>query len=428
MDAPQRARTCNRIPAKCSSQSQRGEKQITIPMSRDQFDDCWHDSGKMRSVVDRLILESPELFPACLLNGYAFHGFARPSKKQDGLRLRKIRPRAGVEAFHLRPAFVMSYMMGVMDELEHPLLLASFGVPCWVLTKVFGRNDMYWQRLLERLGRHSIVGTTVRDPERLPEHLAADEKHVDWNGEKGYLATTAAEGCLLGVGLTSAADDKHLEAAYGDFAQEAKEVKPDYTPKTVNTDGWTATQNAFKALFPTITLILCFLHGFLKVRDRCRKNHDLHRRIWEVYWAKTADGFRSGMASLWTWFQEQKGWPHAVMEAMRKLCKRTEEYVVAYANPGCRRTSNAVDRPMNRITRLLYTSRGIHGHQANSERRLRGLALLYNFRPFAYRSGQKREHQSRAHRLNGKQYSEYWLENLQISGSLMGRRAAPAIR
>jgi hypothetical protein len=34
--------------------------------------------------------------------------------------------------------------------------------------------------------------------------------HVDWNGAKGYVATTAAEGCILGVGLTKAADDEHL--------------------------------------------------------------------------------------------------------------------------------------------------------------------------------------------------------------------------
>jgi len=24
-------------------------------------------------------------------------------------------------------------------------------------------------------------------------------------------------------------------------------------------------------LFPLITVVLCFLHGFLKIRDRCRK-------------------------------------------------------------------------------------------------------------------------------------------------------------
>jgi hypothetical protein len=428
MDAPQKARVLNRNRPTAPPQSQRGERQIVLPMTREQFDEVWHDADKMRELLDRSLENHPELFPASLRDGYAFHGFARPSQKLEGLQLRKVRPRGGGPAYHLRPSFVMSYMTGTTDELEFPLLLASFGVPAWVLTKGFGHSDMYWHRLVERIGRNSVVGTTVRDPKRLPEHLAADEHHIDWNGAKGYVATTAAAGCILGLGLTKMADDEHLTAAYGDFAAEARAVDPAYAPKTVNTDGWAATQNALKAWFPTVVVILCFLHGFLKIRDRSRKNHDLHKRVWEVYWAKTADEFRTRMAAFRAWCASQT-WTKSVGEMVEKLWGRTEDYAVAYNHPGCRRTSNAVDRPMNRLCRLMYAGRGLHGHQASSERRLRGWALLLNFRPFAKRGRQVREHQSLAHRLNGSRYSENWLENLQISASLMGRsHNAPAIR
>jgi hypothetical protein len=428
MDAPKQTRVLNRNRSSNPSQSQRGDKQIVIPMTRQQFDECWRDADKMRTIMDHCLADSPELFPPCLLQGYAFHGFARPSRKLEGIRLRKLRPAGGGDAFHLRPSFVMGYMCGTTDALAFPLLLASLGVPNWVLTLGFGHDDMYWHRLVERLGRNSLVGTTVPDPKQLPEHLAADEHHVDWNGEKGYVATTAAEGCILGIGLTKSADDEHLTAAYGDFAAEARAVNPEYTPRSVNTDGWAATQNAFRAWFSTIAVILCFLHGFLKIRDRCRKNHELHRRVWEVYWAETAAVFRSRMEAFRTWFGSQT-WPTAVAEMVTKLWKRTDEYAEAYAHPGCRRTSNAVDRPMNRLCRLLYAGRGLHGHQASSQRRLRGWALLLNFRPFARRSGQSRDHQSPAHRLNGKRYSDHWLDNLQASASLGGRRQpAPAIR
>ena len=112
----------------------------------------------------------------------------------------------------------MSYLMGTVDDLEHPLLLLSLGVPCWALTRIFGHSDMYWYRLLERLGRNSLVGTTVRDPARLPQDIVADEHHVDWCGEKGYIATTAGGGCLLGLALTKSADEAHLQPAYADFA------------------------------------------------------------------------------------------------------------------------------------------------------------------------------------------------------------------
>ena len=45
-----------------------------------------------------------------------------------------------------------------------------------------------------------------------------------------------------------------MEAAYGVFAQEADQLAPDYQPQTVNTDGWEATQAAWKNLFPQVNL------------------------------------------------------------------------------------------------------------------------------------------------------------------------------
>ena len=427
MDAPLRTRRLNRERSDRPWQAQRGGKQIVIPMTREEYDERWNDPRKMREYVDGTLAEHPELFPPGMRDGYALHGFGRASRKLAGVRLRKVRLTAGT-AYHLRPSFVVSYMTGTAEELEYPLLLASFGVPAWVLTFGFGHSDMYWYRLVERLGRNSLVGTTVRDPAKMPEHLAADEHHVDWGGTKGFVATTAAEGCLLGIGLTKAADDQHLTAAYGDFAAEARNVSPDYAPRTVNTDGWAATQNAFQALFSTISVVLCFLHGFLKIRDRCRKNHDLHRRVWDVYRAASAEEFRRLMAVLQAWCATQT-WTASVREMLIKLGNKTGEYAVAYAHPGCLRTSNTVDRPMNRLRRLLYAGRGLHGHQANSQWRLRGWALLLNFRPFARRSGHVRLYTSPAHQLNRICYHNHWFHNLQVSASLMGcRGTAPAIR
>lgn len=427
MDAPQRARRCQRQAPNSPPQAQRGHRQIARPITRELFDQHWHEAPRMRTHIDGVLAEHPELFPPELRHGYALHGFARPSKTLGGLQLRKVKPIGGGNAYHLRPSFALSFMTGTTDALEHPLLLASFGVPCWVLTRVFGHRDMSWHRLLERVGRNSVVGTTVRDPKRLPEHLAADEHHLDWNGQKGYVATTAAEGCLLGVALTAAADEEHLTRASGEFAAEAREVDPADTPQTVNTDGWAATQNAWTAWFPSLAVILCFRHGFLKIRDRSRQHHELHQAVWEVSHAPTATEFRTRMDSFREWF-ESKSWPGPVREMAAKLWKRTDEYAKAYEHPGCLRTSNAVDRPMNRLSRLVYAGRGVHGDQASSQRRLRGWALLMNFRPFAKRSGVVREHQSPAHRLSGKNYSKNWLENLVISASLMGQHHEPAIR
>jgi len=389
-------------------------------MTQEEYHAFWHDPQRIRALIDDQFEETPELFPQGCSQGYSLHGCGRESRKLPGMRLRKIVLASG-ESYWLRPSFVTCYLTGTVEELAYPLLLATHGVPVWLLTIGFGHNDMYRYRLIERLGRSSLVGTTVQIGSRLPEHLTADEHHVDWAGQKGYVATTVGHDCILGLALTPAADDAHLQQAYGVFAREARNLNPDYAPQTVNTDGWAPTQNAFQSLFSSIAVVLCFLHGFLKIRDRCHKAHDLHRRIWDVYRALTADQFRRLMVQLQDWASTQT-WTGAVPAMLGKLANNTAAYAVAYEHPDCHRTSNAVDRPMNRLRRLLYAGRGLHGHQSSSERRVRGWALLLNFRPYAPRSRHPRPYDSPAHRLNGQRYHAHWLHNLLVSTSLMGHR------
>jgi len=223
------------------------------------------------------------------------------------------------------------------------------------------------------------------------------------------------------VGLSDSADEIHLTEAYGIFATETHGLKPDYQPETVNTDGWWATQNAFKSLFSNIVPILCFLHGFLKIRDRGRKLRDLHQQVWDVYRAESKESFLQAMRDFKTWF-DQGIWTKTLIEAVDKLCHKVDIYVLSYEHPDCHRNSNLVDRLMNRLTRYLYNGRGLHGNQSTSEQRLRGWALLNNFRPFAPRSGASRTFQSPAHRLNLKQYHQHWLHNLQVCSSCQGFR------
>jgi hypothetical protein len=427
MDTRPKTRPVNRQRNAPATQPPRGAKQIVLPMTRSHYDEIWSDARRVRAWIGEWIDAAPELFPPGFDRGYRLQGFGRQSRKLPGVRLRKLITADGT-AYWLRPSFVTSYMTGTVDELAYPLLLARHGVPAWLLTIGHGHSDMYWYRIIERLGRNSLVGTTVRDPRRLPEHLTADEHHVDWAGQKGYIPTTVGGDCILGLALCAAADDVHLQEAYGVFAAEARDVDPAYDPKTVNTDGWAATRKAFAVLFPGIVVILCFLHGFLKIRDRCRKARELHRRVWDVYRAATAEAFRRRMDEFQQWCAEQT-WPGPVQEMLRKLWDKAESYVVAYAHVGCHRTSNAVDRPMNRLCRLMYAGRGLHGHQGSSELRLRGWALLRNFGPYAPRSNRPRLYDSPAHQLNGKRYHEHWLHNLMVSTSLMGYRSPkPAIR
>jgi hypothetical protein len=178
-------------------------------------------------------------------------------------------------------------------EVEGPLFLRTFGEPFWALARVFGRDPMSWYRLTCGLGRSSVVGTSVRRS-RLPEHLLADEHHQAIDGEKVYLATTVGDGLVLGVEPAASAGAAELTDACGAFQAEARDVEPEYAPRTVSVDGWAATHQAWLTLFPPVVLLRRFLHGWPDMRGRGKLSEPIRersQRVWESYPAPSRRSF-----------------------------------------------------------------------------------------------------------------------------------------
>jgi hypothetical protein len=286
---------------------------------------------------------------------------------------------------------------------------------------------MYWQRLEASFGRNSLVGTTVRDSDKLPNALVPDEKHTSINGQKSYIATTAGGECVLGAAMSPSAGEKDLIQAYGQFKSEALNVDPDYQPDSATTDGWSATINTWLALFPSITMMLCFLHSFIKLRS-CGKRlgdtyFELCTKVWEVYHSASADEFHPKMAKLAIWALEHLP-DGPTLDAVIKLCLKYESFAKTYEYPAAHRTSNMVDRHMGAMDRYLVAGHFFHGHLMTAEYRIRAWALIHNFRPFCPRAQPYKDNfQSRAHPLNGFVYHHNWLHNLLISSSMAGFRA-----
>jgi hypothetical protein len=312
----------------------------------------------------------------------------------------------------------MPYSTGMVADVEKALFLREFAVPFWALSYVFGKDPMFWYRQERSLGRNSIVGTTIKSPEKLPKDLAADEKHTRFNGEKAYIATTVAEDCVLGASFSLSADTVGLTEAYSHFKQEAQRVKSDYQAQTVNTDGWSATQKAWQALFPAIVIVQCFLHAFISIRSRCKQLAEfpqLCQHIWTVYHAPTVNAFYEQVAELYAWAQPcLTGYP---WQAVQKLCRKTGEFLVAFEYPDAYRTSNMIDRHMIPMDRCLDSARYCHGHLMSAEFQIRAWALMHNFLPYCPRANSRRQYQSPAHKLNGFVYHDNWLHNLLISTS-----------
>jgi hypothetical protein len=133
-------------------------------------------------------------------------------------------------------------------------------------------------------GRPAIVGSTVQEPDTLPEHVRADAKHPRALGQAVSVPTTVGGGGILGATVTDAASADALEAAYGACAQEARELSPPSSPKTVGTDGWEGTQSAWRSLFPTVCILVCFLHSVLKIAARCVRDRATRTRVLDRVW------------------------------------------------------------------------------------------------------------------------------------------------
>ena len=307
------------------------------------------------------------------------------------------------------------------------MFLKEFDVPDWALTYVLGRNDSFWYRQTESFGRYNLMGSTVKKKDKIPQDLLADEKHAKAHGGKWYVGTTVAQDCVLGASVSTTADAKGLTSAYGVFKQEALAIQPHYQPKTVNTDGWVATSKSWHTLFPSVVIILCFLHAFIKIRSRCKRLGDdyeqIKQQVWEIYHAVNRDEFNDKVRLLQTWvLVHRKVLTAYAVESIDKLCQRADQFCLTFDHPTAYRTSNMLDRHMEPMARWLASGRYFHGNLQSAELRTRAWALLHNYRIYCPRAKVSDSFHSPAHKLNGFVYRDNWLENLLVASSCQGFR------
>lgn len=401
----------------------RGSRTICLPITEEQYHEVVRDCRRFREWLMECFARAPELFPAGFDGRFEMKD-ARTSTKAN-LTLRRIRLRDG-SSYSVRPSFVMPFLTARTAEVEQALFLRKFAVPFWALAHVFGRNPMFWFRLECSLGRHSLLGTTVRQAD-IPQHLLADEHHQTRQGQKVFLATTVGGGCCLGLEVAPTASADDLAAAYGVFREEARNVDPDYEPQTVNTDGWKGTHKAWRTLFPAIVLLRCFLHGWLKIRDRAKNLKetffDLSTRVWDAYHAPDKRSLSQRLRRLKIWARQTLS--GVVLEEVEDLCEKKSFWLQAYDHPDGHRTSNMLDRVMRPMNRYFFDGQHLHGKGTNTHH-VRGWALLWNFTPW-HPATTKTHHGWRcpAERLNEHRYHDNWLQNLLISASLGGYRPAP---
>jgi hypothetical protein len=399
-----------------------GTKHICLPCASDvQYREYVDDPAPYRQYLAEMLSQYPALCPQALDQGFPLHdGYV--SSKQELIRRRITWSTTGA-VFTLRPSFVMPYLMARTGEVAKALSLRQWGVPCDALAYVFGRDAMFWYRAWLAFGRPSLVGTTVQDPPKVPRELGADEKLTQGATHQVYVPTTVGGGCFLGVSVVEAAEKGTLERGYGELAQEAQALDPTYPARSGCPDGGAATRQAWPRLFPTITVVLCFLHSILKMQKHCagQWRHQVLDKAWQVYQAATKRQCAQRLRRVAAWTPTPL--TGAVAQMVLKMCRRRTDCTPADDGPQAHRTSNAVDRRLDSQDRLLDAMRDGHGTTDSARLTVRAMALQWNFHPYGARW--RRDQPSRVspvHDLNGLQYHPNWLHNLLIASSMGGLR------
>ncbi len=252
-------------------------------------------------------------------------------------------------------------------------MLISHGVPYEGLVYVFEKDENYWCRIETRFGRKNIVATTVKTVE-IPEDLLADEHHTWINGDAG----------------------------------------------------------AGQELFPTIVTILCFLHAWLRIRERGKKLEnffDLGGKVWEVYYSETKKKMGRRIRRLHEWATTNLS--GVVQEKTLDLCDRSTKWSLWYEErcANAYATSNALDRLMRSRKRYFERGQHFHGTLRSANLRSRSWAILHNY----WDRGRKTRTENAgyrcpAERLNGKRYADNWLENLLVATSVVPKRKMPPLK
>ena len=172
---------------------------------------------------------------------------------------------------------------------------------------------------------------------------------------------------------------------------------------------------------------LCFLHAFIKIRQRVTKAlradfREIGQQVWQAYRAQTRRSFAQRLRRLREYAQAHLS-ETTMRDYVLDLCRKRDRFAVAYQHPGGHRTSNLVDRLMRVLDRAFFTGQQFHGTLSSAELRVRSLALLYNYTPSSPQT--VRRHGGwpwPAARLNERVYHTNWLENLLVAGSMNGYR------
>ncbi|MCU0444920.1 MAG: hypothetical protein MUE85_08365 [Microscillaceae bacterium] len=362
-------------------QTPKGIRVIRLPIREEVYHQIVSQPKLFRAWIENLDTQFQNLFGEDFKTGFKLHDI-RKSAKMD-LSYRRIEFIQTGHIYTIQPSFVMPYLSGKTSDCQAGLLLLLRGTSLDSVVACAGENQAKWLRRFQHLGKFSLVETTVKSLTDLPQDLVSDEKITHWNGQEVYACIIAGSNCILGAALSATEDEAGLKQGYQVFKTEVQHLVPDYQPNSVNTDGWAATRKTWRSLFVNTTLILCFLHAYIKIRSISKKEphrNELFNQVWQAYQADSKEVFVQKITQIDEWAKD-KIESKTVLSQIEKMKNNADLFATSF-DCGGKRTSNMVDRAIRPLDKFLVNAQYFHGHFASAQLTIRALALGYNFLRF----------------------------------------------
>ena len=124
-------------------------------------------------------------------------------------------------------------------------------------------------------------------------------------------------------------------------------------------------------MFAGITIILCFLPAFLKIRDRATQAltelfEQVRQQVGRAYCAPNQAAFAQRLRRLREW--ATRTLPDSAMkQPTLDLCEKRAQFSRSYDPERAHRTRNRVDRLMQFLDRACFNAQYFHGTLASAE-------------------------------------------------------------
>jgi hypothetical protein len=169
-----------------------------------------------------------------------------------------------------------------------------------------------------------------------------------------------------------------------------------------------------------VVLIRCFLHAWLRIRDRSKNLKETFfefgKRVWVVYYSERHRVMSQRIRRLRDW--ATKNLSGIVLEKVLDLCDKKEEWSLWYENEDAYMTSNELDRLMRRQNAYFDRGQHFHGSMEAANRRSRAWAILHKYWQWSPEAVEANAGaMCPAERLNGMRYCDCWLTNLLVATS-----------